>query len=112
MCDFLEKAHEFEATLDDRRIRGIIHGDIKPKNVRLNRAGEVKVLDFGIAKGLALSRKLTRNDFGSLSYLSPERLDSGEVDLHVDFWSVGVLLYEMVAGAGRSRPTRARRSRR
>ena len=59
----------------------------------------MKVLDFGIAKGLALSRKLTRNDFGSLSYLSPERLDTGEVDPHVDFWSVGVLLYEMVAGA-------------
>jgi hypothetical protein len=98
ICDFLEKAHQFEATLDDRRIRGIIHGDIKPKNVRLNRAGQVKVLDFGIAKGLALSRKLTRNDFGSLSYLSPERLDTGEVDAHVDFWSVGVLLYEMVTG--------------
>jgi hypothetical protein len=99
ICGFLEKAHQFEATLDDRRIRGIIHGDIKPKNVRLNRAGDVKVLDFGIAKGLALSRKLTRNDFGSLSYLSPERLDTGEVDPHVDFWSVGVLLYEMIAGS-------------
>jgi hypothetical protein len=99
ICDFLEKAHAFEATLDERAIRGIIHGDIKPKNVRLNRDGQVKVLDFGIAKGLALSRKLTRNDFGSLSYLSPERLDTGEVDPHVDFWSVGVLLYEMVAGA-------------
>jgi eukaryotic-like serine/threonine-protein kinase len=98
VCDFLEKAHRFEATLDERRIRGIIHGDIKPKNVRLSLAGDVKVLDFGIAKGLALSRKLTRNDFGSLSYLSPERLDTGEVDPHVDFWSVGVLLYEMIAG--------------
>lgn len=98
ICDFLEKAHRFEATVDDRKIRGIIHGDIKPKNLRLNRDGQVKVLDFGIAKGLALSRKLTRNDFGSLSYLSPERLDTGEVDAHVDFWSVGVLLYEMVTG--------------
>jgi hypothetical protein len=99
ICDFLRKAHEFEATIDDTMLRGIIHADIKPKNVRLNATGQVKVLDFGIAKGLALSRKLTRNDFGSLSYLSPERLDSGEVDVHVDFWSVGVLLYEMLAGA-------------
>jgi eukaryotic-like serine/threonine-protein kinase len=99
ICTFLEKAHQFQATLDDRRIRGLIHGDIKPKNVRLNLAGDVKVLDFGIAKGLALSRKLTRNDFGSLSYLSPERLDTGEVDAHVDFWSVGVLLFEMIAGS-------------
>jgi eukaryotic-like serine/threonine-protein kinase len=99
IADFLLKAHQFEATLDGVRVRGIIHADIKPKNVRLNLAGQVKVLDFGIAKGLALSRKLTRNDFGSLSYLSPERLDSGEVDVHVDFWSVGVLLYEMLAGS-------------
>jgi eukaryotic-like serine/threonine-protein kinase len=99
VSDFLRKAHEFEATIDGAKLRGIIHADIKPRNVRLNAAGRVKVLDFGIAKGLALSRKLTRNDFGSLSYLSPERLDSGEVDVHVDFWSVGVLLYEMLAGA-------------
>jgi eukaryotic-like serine/threonine-protein kinase len=98
ICSFLEQAHRFDAVLDDRQIRGIIHGDIKPRNVRLNRDGQVKVLDFGIAKGLALSRKLTRNDFGSLSYLSPERLDTGEVDPHVDYWSVGVLLYEMVTG--------------
>jgi serine/threonine protein kinase len=99
LCEFLEKAHAFEAAIDGTRLRGIIHADIKPKNVRLNADGQVKVLDFGIAKGLALSRKLTRNDFGSLAYLSPERLDSGEVDVHVDYWSVGVLLYEMLAAA-------------
>jgi serine/threonine protein kinase/tetratricopeptide (TPR) repeat protein len=99
VCAFLERAHAFEACLDDVPIRGIIHGDIKPKNIRLKPDGQVKVLDFGIAKGLSLTRKLTRNDFGSLSYLSPERLDSGEVDVHADYWSVGVLLYEMLAGA-------------
>jgi len=99
VCDFLQKAHVFEAVVDDTDLRGIIHGDIKPKNVRINSGGRVKVLDFGIAKGLSLSRKLTRNDFGSLAYLSPERLDSGKVDVHVDFWSVGVVLYEMLAGS-------------
>jgi tetratricopeptide (TPR) repeat protein len=98
ICAFLEKAHVFDAVVDERPVHGIIHADIKPKNVRLNVAGQVKVLDFGIAKGLALSRKLTRNDFGSLAYLSPERLDSGDVDGHVDLWSVGTLLYEMIAG--------------
>jgi len=98
ICSFLERAHRFEAALEETRVRGIIHGDIKPKNVRLNLAGELKVLDFGIAKGLSLSRKLTRNDFGSVSYMSPERLDTGDVDVHSDLWSVGVLLYELVAG--------------
>ena len=56
------------------------------------------MLDFGIAKALSLSRKVTRNDFGSIAYLSPERLESGEIDAHADFWAVGVLLYEMVSG--------------
>jgi tetratricopeptide (TPR) repeat protein len=41
---------------------------------------------------------VTRNDFGSIAYLSPERLESGEIDPHADFWAVGVLLYEMVSG--------------
>ena len=98
LCGFLQRSLDFDAELEGRHVRGIIHGDLKPKNVRLNTAGALKVLDFGIAKGLALSRKLTRNDFGSLTYLSPERLDSGDVDAQSDLWSVGVLLYEMLAG--------------
>jgi hypothetical protein len=59
----------------------------------------VKVLDFGIAKALSLSRKVTRNDFGSVPYLSPERLESNDIDAHSDLWAVGVVLYEMIRGA-------------
>jgi hypothetical protein len=66
--------------------------------VRITASNHVKVLDFGIAKALSLSRKVTRNDFGSVAYLSPERLESGEVDGYADYWAVGVLLYEMVRG--------------
>jgi hypothetical protein len=69
----------------------------------------VKVLDFGIAKALSLSRKVTRNDFGTLSYLSPERLESGVVDEYADYWAVGVMLYELVRGA---RPFQAEDTRR
>ena len=60
--------------------------------------GEVRVLDFGIAKALSLSRRLTRNEFGSVPYASPERLDTGEVNAHSDLWSLAVMLYEMVTG--------------
>ena len=60
-----------------RSFHGIVHGDIKPKNIRIDAHGEVRVLDFGIAKALSLSRKLTRNEFGSVPYASPERLDIG-----------------------------------
>jgi eukaryotic-like serine/threonine-protein kinase len=99
LCRFLEDAHRFEVTIRDRQLRLLLHGDLKPRNVRITSAGHVKVLDFGIAKALSLSRKVTRNDFGSIAYLSPERLESGEVDGYADFWAVGVLLYEMLNGS-------------
>ncbi len=98
LCVFLECAHRFEATISDRKMRSLVHGDLKPRNVRITSAGQVKVLDFGIAKALSLSRKVTRNDFGTMPYLSPERLDTGEVNELTDLWAVGVMLYEMVRG--------------
>ena len=98
LCDFLETAHQFEATIEGRPLRSLLHGDLKPRNIRVLDADQIKVLDFGIAKALSVSRKVTRNDFGSIAYLSPERLESGDIDAHADFWAVGVLLYEMVAG--------------
>ena len=69
-----------ETTIGGKSFRGIVHGDIKPKNIRIDAHGEVRVLDFGIAKALSLSRRLTRNEFGSVPYASPERLDSGDVE--------------------------------
>jgi predicted Ser/Thr protein kinase len=99
LCRFLESAHRFEAVVAGRALRSLLHGDLKPRNIRITSAGTVKVLDFGIAKALSLSRKVTRNDFGSIGYLSPERLESGEVDAHSDFWALGVLLFEMLRGS-------------
>ncbi len=98
LCEFLEAAHRFEVTIDGRPLRSLLHGDLKPRNIRITDGDRVKILDFGIAKALSLSRKVTRNDFGSIAYLSPERLDSGEIDAQSDFWAIGVLLYEMVSG--------------
>jgi eukaryotic-like serine/threonine-protein kinase len=98
LCRFLEAAHGFESTIDGRNLRSLLHGDLKPHNIRVRWADKVKILDFGIAKALSLSRKVTRSDFGSITYVSPERLESGEIDTYADFWSVGVLLYEMLGG--------------
>jgi tetratricopeptide (TPR) repeat protein/predicted Ser/Thr protein kinase len=94
----LENAHQLEATIDGKDIRGMVHGDIKPKNIRIDARGEVRVLDFGIAKALSLSRRLTRNEFGSVPYASPERLETGAVDAGSDLWSLAVMLYEMATG--------------
>ena len=95
----LENAHGLQVAIDGKDFRGVVHGDIKPKNIRIDARGDVRVLDFGIAKALSLSRRLTRNEFGSVPYASPERLETGEVDHSSDLWSLGVMLYEMLAGA-------------
>jgi tetratricopeptide (TPR) repeat protein len=99
ICQTLHNAHTLEITIDGKDYRGIVHGDIKPKNIRIDNENRVRVLDFGIAKALSLSRKLTRNEFGSVPYASPERLDSGDVNSMSDLWSLGVLLYELVTGS-------------
>ncbi len=97
LCAMLEMFHEFSAAgLDGRR--GIVHGDLKPENIRLQEGDRVRVLDFGIAKHLSQTRKFTVNLFGSLPYVPPERLNSGRLDPQSDLWAVAVTLFTMIAG--------------
>jgi len=98
ICLTLDSAHTLQVSIDGRQFQGVVHGDIKPRNIRIDPEHRVRVIDFGIAKALSLSRRLTRNEFGSAAYASPERLESSDVDVQSDLWSVGVLLYEMVSG--------------
>ena len=98
ICGVLDVTHTFRGEIDDHSYHGVVHGDIKPRNIRITDAGQVKVLDFGIAKALSLTRRFTRNSFASSQYSSPERLNTGEVDVASDLWSVGVVLFEVVTG--------------
>ncbi len=98
LCAMLETCHQFSAEIGGRKVYGIVHGDIKPENIRLQDGDRVRVLDFGIAKHLTQTRRFTVNLFGSLPYTPPERLDRGGVDRHSDLWALGVVLYLMVAG--------------
>src|SRR5579862_385265 len=98
ILDVLVKAHTFHTVIEDRAHRGIIHGDIKPRNIRITSAGQVKVLDFGIAKAVSMTRSLTFNQFGSIPYSSPERLQTGDMDARSDVWSVAIVLFEMLTG--------------
>lgn len=98
LVSMLQICHEFSAEIGGRRIFGIVHGDIKPENIRLQDEDRVRVLDFGIAKHLSQTRRFTVNLFGSLPYTPPERLERGVVDRHSDLWAVGVVLAAMVSG--------------
>ena len=99
ICRFLAAAHRFETDVEGVHYALIVHGDLKPDHVLLLDNDEVRVLDFGIAKALAERTLVTTNKWGSIQYASPERLQSeGHVNEHADFWSLGVMLFEMVAG--------------
>ena len=89
------------AALDFSHRHGIVHRDIKPANVMLNRAGAVKVMDFGIARAVAdgqATMTATAAVIGTAQYLSPEQARGEAVDARSDVYATGCVLYELLCG--------------
>jgi serine/threonine protein kinase len=104
----VEIAAQIASALSAAHAAGVIHRDLKPTNVMLRPDGYVKVIDFGLAKQLksitgdtmTRRRELTKTGMtlGTADYMSPEQARGDEVDSRTDVWSLGIILYEMVAG--------------
>ena len=88
ICEGLEKAHR----------AGIIHRDIKPSNIIIDTEDRPKLLDFGLA-AIQGSEKLTMtgSTLGTIGYMSPEQIEGRDIDQRSDLFSLGVVLYEMIA---------------
>src|SRR5262249_16047993 len=97
VCDAVNVAH----------LRGVIHRDLKPGNIRVDEDGEPRILDFGLAKlaqesagGSSANMTLTGQFVGSLPWSSPEQATGGSelLDIRTDVYSLGVILYQLLTG--------------
>jgi serine/threonine-protein kinase len=99
IAEALDIAIQIAQGLAKAHAHGIIHRDLKPANVMITNEGAAKIIDFGLAK-LASAARLTVSGAvqGTVAYMSPEQAGGEEVDRRTDIWSLGVALYEMLAG--------------
>lgn len=108
--DIIRIAIQVADALDEAHSKDVIHRDIKPSNVMLTKRGQVKVLDFGLAK-ITQSNEMSSNSkmetqaktqpgilMGTVQYMSPEQALGKEIDARTDIFSFGVMLYQMSAG--------------
>jgi serine/threonine protein kinase len=92
-------AHGQEFLLYGKNYHGVIHRDLKPANIMISKIGDVRLMDFGIARPTEASlHTVEGNIVGTMQYLSPEQIDGIAIDGRTDIYSLGAILYEMLTG--------------
>jgi hypothetical protein len=87
------------AGLHEAHAQGVVHRDLKPENVMLDRAGNVKIMDFGIARSLEAGVTSTTGIMGTPAYMAPEQAAAKPLDHRADIYALGLILYEMFTGS-------------
>jgi eukaryotic-like serine/threonine-protein kinase len=94
----LEWAGQVCEALAEAHAQGVVHRDLKPENILIDRSGEIKVMDFGIARSLEAAGTRTGAPMGTPAYMSPEQAEGKTVDGRSDIYSLGLVMYEMFTG--------------
>lgn len=95
----LAYAHSQEFLIYGKTYKGIIHRDLKPANIMISEHGDLKLMDFGIARPTEVGlHTMEGHIVGTLQYLSPEQLDGVSIDKRSDIYSFGAILYEVITG--------------
>jgi len=97
ICSGLKEAHA----------QGIVHRDLKPENIMIDANGNVKIMDFGIARSMEAVTRMTGSMVGTPAYMAPEQVGGKPVDYRTDIYSLGLILYEMFTGTAAFRADNA-----
>lgn len=98
-AESIEITRQICAGLREAHAQGIVHRDLKPANIMLDRSGNVKIMDFGIARLSHGNAQMTGTIAGTPAYMAPEQVELGSIGPPTDIYALGLLLYEMVTGA-------------